>query len=336
VSAVAVQGDKVMARLEPASDPKIAEPDTVTLDVRLEDLRVGATDLTAADFVGLARGRLRLAGAMVDLEALKNRLVGLSLSKWSAEEAEFWKKAANDLRGWDAYLRRLDAQSAELMGDVADGWAKAWLGSSAFSKGDVTKALLDLAQKTTDVSIDLASWDPTRAALERVEVEATVRADIDASVGMSTETWFFTYVTPTVGYAATSSSFGVPMTGLQLYFFPNSAAEPMWINGVADFRRLVSIEAGVSPSVGDFGPDNRISGPASLPPLYAGLGIQLIPYTVASGGVMVVDIRKSTLEAEIPQVTPVAYFALSVQANVPDIVASLVSGNVATTDTNKE
>jgi len=188
-----------------------------------------------------------------------------------------------------------------------------------------------LLVKTSDYVAALKAWDPELAKVKEILASSNIVA-VDVSLGLNPRTWIFSFITPTVGYATTADSFGIPTLALQLYLFPNSADEPMWTNGVRDLRRVLSVELGVAPKTKQFGPDDRYSGPGELPPLLAGVGVHLIPYTTLSGGALFVDAKRTTLAAERAELHPLFYFSASVQTNVPDIISALVSGKVTATE----
>ncbi|CAN93362.1 hypothetical protein predicted by Glimmer/Critica [Sorangium cellulosum So ce56] len=153
-------------------------------------------------------------------------------------------------------------------------------------------------------------------------------ATIDLRVGVTAETWVFHYLTPTVGWSHLSALPGavwINYLGVQLYLWPNPVDEPMWSNGWSDVNRLFGLEVGVGLSKGPFGPEGRYGGLAgsNLPPIFAGLALQPLPYVTASAGASFLGKRSSTLTQETQDAYVSPYVGLSVQANIPDFVAAV-------------
>lgn len=146
------------------------------------------------------------------------------------------------------------------------------------------------------------------------------------------QSWLFNYITLTTGFNCildATQPFWLHQAGLQIYFWPNLFEEPMWTNGIYDFRRLVFLEVGVGSSIGPFGPEGRFSGPPGInalspvPPFFLGAGLQLLPYTSLSAGVAFIGRRSSTLTQEETVFRASPYIGLSVQVNIPDAIKFL-------------
>jgi hypothetical protein len=162
--------------------------------------------------------------------------------------------------------------------------------------------------------------------------DATV--PLAGELSMTQKTFFTSYVTPIVGYAdfaTTNQSFWEPYVGIQVYLFPNPVDEPMWTNGKSDFRRLFSLELGACTQGGTFGPQSRYTTMNGVPPVFAGLAAQPIPYVTASIGGALLGTKSNELPQAATSVVGSLYFGLSVQANVPDTVRSLSSSSTTTT-----
>lgn len=151
---------------------------------------------------------------------------------------------------------------------------------------------------------------------------------VETKLSVKQDTWIFSYVTLITGFGYITKAvdpFWLNYVGIQLYMWANPVDEPMWVNGKSDWRRLVFLEFAVATKNGNFGPDNRFSGPNSpdVPPLFLGMGLQLLPYTSLSAGAAFLSRRSSTLAQEQPALFVSPYVGLSVQVNVPDIIMAV-------------
>jgi hypothetical protein len=327
IDAIALDGHSLKVRLADAN----SEPREREVAVSLTELAVPPVGLTLNDWVLLARGRIQLDAEVTTLADLAKRAQAIELGPIPDSEMEFWSKVSARFMSFDEAIRRLDAIAGKVA-DSAEHQLARWLFSGAWGElvkrpplpdgPGVAVSLPGLATLTSETTIALRDWKPRTGDIKTIARETRLEAQAGTQVGMSQETWFFTYVTPTVGYATTRSDFGIPLTGIQIYPFPNPIDVPMW-TGKDDWRRIFSLELGLSPRVNAFGPDDRYSGPGGLPPLYAGIGVQLLPYTVVSVGGLLAERRNSTLPEERAEVFVTGYFAGSVQINVPDLIAAL-------------
>ncbi|KYG08011.1 hypothetical protein BE21_26100 [Sorangium cellulosum] len=151
---------------------------------------------------------------------------------------------------------------------------------------------------------------------------------VSARVALTKDTWIGHYVTPVIGGAVLMNAkdpFLVQYAGVQIFFWPNPADEPMWTNGAReDFLRFFSIEAGLGLATESFGPAGRYHGIAggSLPPLFLGLGLQPLPYTSVSMGMAVLSAKQTTLPQESPAAFASLYLSASLQGNIPDLIAA--------------
>lgn len=151
---------------------------------------------------------------------------------------------------------------------------------------------------------------------------------VETKLSVKQDTWIFSYVTLITGFGyltRASDPFWLNYVGFQLYFWANPVDEPMWVNGIFDWRRLFFLEFAIATKNGFFGTENRFSGPTNpdVPPLFLGLGLQLLPYTSLSAGAAFMSRRTSTLAQEQPQLFVSPYIGLSVQVNVPDIIMAV-------------
>jgi hypothetical protein len=146
------------------------------------------------------------------------------------------------------------------------------------------------------------------------------------------KSWIFSYVTLSTGFSViinTPHPFWVHQVGLQLFFWPNNIDDPMWRNGIYDLRRFFFLEAGVATTAGPFGPENRYAGPpginfeSTVPPLFFGAGLQILPYPSVSTGVAVLGRRSSTLLQEEVARMASPYVGISIQLNLPDAIKAI-------------
>jgi len=284
--------------------------------------------LTLSDVVGWTeQGAILHDGSWISSDELLADAADKNFYVTPDKLKAFWSEVAGELAVFDV-LGELspdpkDDARTKAVRSALKAWADAMDPKWTVKDGSTGPRLLQA--KAHDLSVALGTWSPQ---LTKVTVMvASIRlTSIDASLGLSPKTWVFSFLTPTVGYATTSDSFGIPTLALQLYFFPNSADEPMWSTGARDLRRIFSVELGIAPKTDSFGPDKRYSGPGDLPPFFVGAGFHVIPYTALSLGALFADAKRTTLATEKASLHPVFYFGASVQTNIPDIISLLVSG----------
>jgi hypothetical protein len=294
--------------------------------------------LALRDVLAIARGRVALASKHATFSELESDAFAKDLFSKATEHQALWHEARDTMRRVSAMLEEEPTAASPVLVALHD-WADKvpeksplWIVEKDEEKADEARGLLNaLAASVADFSAALDDWAPRNLVIVEIVTKLKVMS-IDTTLGLNPETWFFSFVVPTVGYGATSGAFGIPTVALNIYLFPSSADEPMWVNGADDLRRLVSLQLGVAPLEGGFGPSDRYSGPADLPPLLFGMGLQLIPYTNVSAGVMLVDVKRTTLDVESPDLRPLFYFNASLQTNIPDIVMTAVNGKDTATD----
>ncbi|RKG54051.1 hypothetical protein D7X30_29105 [Corallococcus sp. AB011P] len=132
------------------------------------------------------------------------------------------------------------------------------------------------------------------------------------------------YITPIVGYgllpAENVESISRVTVGIELTAYPNSVNSPMWSNGSSDWGRAFALQLGILAS--PFGPQKRLSAPPDLPvPFFAALAFHPAPYVSVSYGAAFVGERRSTLTQEQPRWLVTHLFSLSLQANIPGLLA---------------
>jgi hypothetical protein len=277
--------------------------------------------LTLADVFAFEHGAFAVDGGRVPFWRIANTAAKTDLllapQKYTADW-EKWHAASQNLR--DA----LTTPPPGTLGGALTAWAQqlepAWRGPNGPGLANVFTAIADFHR-------DLSAWKPQANTVVETIISYQVTA-VDVTLGLKPDTWVFSYVVPTVGYAWTSrAEVALPTLALQLYLFANSADEPMWAGGYGskDVRRMFSLEVGIAPKTKTFGPDGRYGGTAMKVPVLLGIGLQLIPYTVISGGFLFTRVRRTTLEQETATLSAIPYLNLSVQANIPDIIKTLVS-----------
>jgi len=185
--------------------------------------------------------------------------------------------------------------------------------------------------------------DVLRVQRESARVAAQARSYATAQVGTTSTTfqdqksWFTDYVTPSLGvYMPTrlgsngDAGRWAPTVGAQLYLWPNPVDRPMWFWGARDLRRLLMFEGGITT-----GPLRSVdeargrvvgTGPNGHA-WYAGAGVQLLPYVTVSGGAT--WLRTDGLEGSRSSLLPSGYVSVSVQANVPGLVANMIRARAA-------
>ena len=286
--------------------------------------KIPVGDARIADFLALAQGTVLVHGKQVSFGDLRREALAGDLFTSPEKFADDFSAVASWLEPVSEVLEGSDSKPEEV---AARTWAASidtqWIHDTDENPDGVSPGAVQV--KTSDLASALMAWSPALATVAETVASFKLLA-IDASIGLTPNTWVFSFLVPTVGYATTSDDFGIPIVALQLYAFPNAADEPMWTNGSRDWRRVLSLELGIVPKTDDFGPNDRFSGPGDLPPVVIGFGVHLIPYVTLSMGALLVDAKRSTLPEETATLHPLFYFSAALQANIPDIVASLITG----------
>ncbi|HTR56010.1 MAG TPA: hypothetical protein VMJ10_35280 [Kofleriaceae bacterium] len=294
-----------------------------------------ADGLTLYDLIQLGNGRVRVDKDWITLPELGERLSGLGLDAWTPDDTAYLTAAAAQLRRLTEYVDdatsgaqcphgTLASTEAEQTADAVRRHLGEWL---VCQHADV-RALESLSQQLDDLEREDRAWKETRdelVAREKQIVTLTTTAPIAARVEFTSTTWVFSYVTPFVGYAAVvqpDESFGLFYVGAQIHLAPNPVDDPLWRDGVTtrDLSRAVALELGVAPYGGSFGPNNRYSGPGSLPPLFAGIAVHVVPYTSLTFGGSFVDRKDSPIPQEQAHLAFAPYFGFTVSLNLFDLV----------------
>jgi hypothetical protein len=342
---------------------KLVAGKQLAIKVDLTTLVVPDTKITLLDLLYLARGKLRIGTTLVRLDSLFSDLIEpamkgtgdaarlLAIAAGLDEWAQAFDKSSNSIHGsLQAWLQAAVLQSCN-GGTFAAKLASAKFVRPAPPAGDPVKCAPGapptrlgfdvgrnpfeaLASRVADYARPLAVLADldTKAVDRNLSTTSYSETPLRVKVDMSQKTFVTSYLTLVAGsarYLSEERAFSSLYTGVQIYFFPNPIDEPMWTNGVADIRRLVSVELGVVPKTQKFGPDGRYEAPPHLPlPFFAGVAIQPIPYGTLSFGRYWAGRRTTALAQEAPQWVDGFYLGASVQANIPDLIRALASGGV--------
>ncbi|HEY1556629.1 MAG TPA: hypothetical protein VGF94_17460 [Kofleriaceae bacterium] len=332
VSALQVLGDGRSIRVASSRTPGGEQARVLTATT--DTLAIGDA-LTLYDLIELGAGRVHVDKDWVELADLGDRLSGLGLDAWTPDDTAYLAAAAAQLRRIAEYIdlatHGAQCPHGPLATTEAEQTAEAvnrHLGEWLMCQHVDVHALDALSQQLDDLEREDASWKDTRdqlVARSKRIVTLTTTAPIAARVEFTSSTWAFSYVTPFAGYAGVvqpDDSFGLFYVGAQIHFQPNPVDDVLWHDGVTarDLRRAVALELGVAPYGGSFGPEHRYSGPGSLPPVFAGIAIHVIPYTSFTFGGMLVDRKETPLAQEQPHLDFAPYFGLTVSLNVFDLV----------------
>lgn len=276
---------------------------------------------------GRQKGRVELSPSGAD------EFIYASLGRWLAGERE----APGILRSCSDIARDVSEPVRALLPPCGKAPADAgypWPGYEGVSESP----LGELAGYLRGFVRAVADWDRGMARVVqnlRQKSSREAALPVDIQIGINQKDWFFNYVTPVIGYGSVlraSDPFWLGYIGVQVYFWPNPVDEPMWQNGREDIRRLVGLELGFGLRSEALGPEGRYSGLSSsdLPVVFAGLALQLLPYTTLSAGASFLERRDSTLAQERPYAIVSPYVGVSVQTNVPDIVGALLGRRSST------
>lgn len=317
----------------------------------------GAPEVTVRDLIELANGMVRLDDGYVTLRELKRRVhnelvlleqadeVVLSLaqrriSTLNAALLQLLQTDDNDLVG-RALAKAVEpllvpCNAAWLSGMAPDPKMKLDCGEGeGWPKYKPQQSVPGYLERSLR-SFLKAQRESRAVALEisTLEIKQTLFASpIDTKVAFSQRLWFFSFVTPVLGFAVpagTQSTFTLNYTALQLTVVPNPVDAPQWSQGAWDLLRLFALEIGIGMVTGNFGPDSRFRGPGGLPPVFIGVAVHVIPYTSVSFGGVILERRSSTLPQAGYEIFRPAFFAANVQINVPEIVAELLNKGAKT------
>jgi hypothetical protein len=302
-----------------------------TLTAKTSDVRI-AQDVTLRDLLLLADDRIMVGTKEVALDPLRKRMNDVSLEV-SDQEFQVFVDASARLDTLTTAIQTIRSVSGDA--DRSSDDAPAVVAGQLVRWLDVHQGKVDgkpskvLERETNELRAIVEahrSWQTRRSSLAfTAEQRPAARMVATTTVRFDQRSWVFTYLTPIIGYAALEDAFTIPYAGVQLHLVPNPVNEPQWSNGASDFGRFVGLELAASLHTGNFGPDDRYTGIDSIPPVFIGAAFHPIPYTSLSIGQVLLKRRASALPAEQPAFTHEWYFGLNVQANIPDLVRTLMN-----------
>jgi hypothetical protein len=358
VAYLQVLDDELHVRVAHDDQPRKKDAAPV-LDVTTDKVVLGV-GVTVRDFLLLGQGKLQLGTDVLTFAELATRVRALSMTAaWTDTDTKLVTDAKDKLGAMsDVVKSAVDAVQARCP-DYAKDPAKnaaACAASVGAPDGDDWVAY-HLVEWLRGRKLALAGADPTglhtttnalngiltaKAALDAQAKALQVTTDKVAATRTATmqirfdqKTWVFTYLTPVVGYASLVDSFTVFYTAVQLHLWPNPTNDPLWSHGAADLRRAFALEAGIAPVSGSFGPDGRYTGLGSVPPIFLGVAVHVVPYTSVTVGQVLLERRSSTLPAESPKFHSEWFVGFNVQVNVPDLIHQLSTPTSSTSVTNQ-
>jgi hypothetical protein len=304
-----------------------------------------AEGLTLYDLIQLGNRRVRVEKDWVSLKELGDRMSSLGQQRWRREDTAYLAAAALHMKrlanfvdltstGVTCTSKPVVISEAEQSIDAIRQHLGEWLACQKVDAAAIETMREQLEQLLHEEETWRATKDKLVARSLRI-VTLTSTAPSGPRVSFRSRTWLFSYVTPLVGYAGVlraDDSFGLFYFGAQIHLAPNPVGDPQWRNGVTakDLRRAIALELGIAPYQSSFGPDMRYGGSGSLPPLFVGAAIHVLPYTSLSIGGTLLERRNSTLREEQPHTIVAPYIGVTVQLNIPDLVRDAVR---PTTDT---
>ncbi|HEX5063757.1 MAG TPA: hypothetical protein VFV99_30470 [Kofleriaceae bacterium] len=332
VKAIQLLDDGRSIRVAASKAPSGAQARVLTATT---DTLAIADGLTLYDLIQLGNRRIRVDKEWVSLKDLGERMANLGTASWSADDSAYlvtagahMKRLANfvDLTttGATCTTKTFAVSEAEQSIDAIRQHLGEWL---VCQKVDAA-AIETMREQLEELTHEEDSWRATKDKLvarsQRI-VTLTTTEPTGMRVSFASRTWFFSYVTPMIGWASVvqpDDSFGLFYFGAQIHLAPNPVDDPQWRDGITakDLRRAIALEVGIAPYQSSFGPEMRYGGSGSLPPLFFGAAVHVLPYTSVTFGGSVLDKRSSTLLEEQPHTIFAPYIGLSLQLNLPDLV----------------
>jgi hypothetical protein len=305
-----------------------------------------ADGLTLYDLIQLGNRRVRVDKDWMSLKELGERMASIGQQRWSgadtaqlAAAAQHMKRLANfvDLTttGVACTSKSVATSEAEQSIDAIRQNLGEWLACQSVDAAAIETMREQLEQLLHEEDTWRATKDKLVTRSQRI-VTLTTTAPTGTRVAFRARTWLFSYLTPLAGYAGvlrTDDSFGLFYFGAQIHLAPNPVADPQWRDGVTtkDLRRAIALELGIAPYQESFGPDMRYGGAGSLPPLFIGGAVHLLPYTSLSIGATILERRNSTLPQEEPHTIVAPYIGVTVQLNIPDLIRDAARPTTDTT-----
>jgi hypothetical protein len=311
-------------RLRVSSSPSPAGDQARILDgVTTKDLMV-VDGVSLHDLLQLRKGIVR-SDKDVSFAALREAVRGTTArAPWSAVETTMFQAAARRLGlVSDMLAKPRPAAFEEETPTAVRVHLNAWL-----TTNHVLPAMLDdLAGKLAQLVVQKPAYDRAAANLTFVAAEQVQLGgpkSVGFQIGFDQETWVFSYLTPTIGYAQIDTQDGwlsKQYLGVQLHFAPNPVNRPLWQHGFCeDLPRAFALEVGLATSMSAFGPDDRYRGIFGLPTVFVGGVVHVIPYTSITFGRAFVERRSTVLPVETPEATNRWFIGLNVQVNLPDLL----------------
>lgn len=315
------------ASLEAAADP--AKPGKrVKLQVKLTDLELDGLSVDLADVIAFSQGRLPGKGGWI------------TVNEWQTSIRELEPDAATThlttlvswLKGIQAFYARAN-EAAAFAGHQA---LFDWLGANPTPATVVSKSaalIKALEQLIEQQEKWKAAMKNATLTVKRVTAKQLLPEPTRAAVQLDQKAFFTNFVTPFAGRATLlpgGDPVGTFYVGVQVFLFPNPVDSPMWTNGAQDAPRLFAVELGMATEKDDIGGNPLITGiDGDVPPIFIGAALHPLPYSTLSVGLAIHGVRQTGLPQEDITLRGTGYVGLSVQANVPDIIRSLVDGGGA-------
>ncbi len=308
------------------------------------DSLVIAEGLTLYDLIQLGNKRVRIEKSWITLKELGDGVGQLGLESWTSEDSAFLVAAHAQLKRLADFVDLATsgltcARAAAAPADASPTDAiRRELGDWLVCQKADAAGIETMREHLASLIAEDSAWRTAKAKLvarSRRIVTLTSSAPAAWRVSFASRTWLFSYVTPIIGYASVlrpDESFGLFYLGAQIHLDPNPVDDIQWREGVTtkDLRRALALEIGVAPYRSSFGPDMRYDGPGSLPPIFIGAAVHVLPYTSLTFGGSIIERRNSTLREEMPHTVFSPYLGLTIQLNIPDLIRN-ASGS--TTDT---
>jgi hypothetical protein len=331
VTAIQLLDDGRSIRVASSQAPKGGQVEVPTATT---DTLVIADGLTLYDLIQLGNRKLRVDKQWVSLNDLGEKMTNLGQEHWSSDDTAYLASAAAQLRRLSNFVdltttgvsctpHAFTPAETEQSIDAVRQHLGEWLACQKVDAPGIETMREQIAHLLDEEQIWRTTKDKLVGRSQRI-VTLTTTAPTPTRVAFRSRTWVFSYVTPIVGYAGVlrpDETFGVWYLGAQIHFWPNPVGDVQWRDGVTtrDLHRAVALELGIAPTRSAFGPEMRY-GNGSLPPLFIGAAVHVIPYTSITFGGAFVDRRNSTLPQEDAHTVFTPYVAFTLQLNLPDLV----------------
>lgn len=321
-SHVSILDDDLRLRVGSSANPT-GDQARILDGVTTKDLVI-ADGVSLYDLLQLRKGIVR-SDKDVSFAELREAVRGTTArAPWSAADTAMFQAAAKRLGLVSAMLAKpRPALFEEETPTAVRVHLTAWL-----TTNHVLPAMLDdIAGKLAQLVVQKPAYDRSAAGLTFVATEQVQLGgpkSVPFQIGFDQETWVFSYLTPTIGYAQVDTQdgwFSKQYLGVQLHVAPNPVDRPLWQHGIReDLPRAFALEVGLATSTSAFGPDDRYRGIFGLPTVFVGGVVHVIPYTSLTLGRAFVERRSTVLPVETPEPTSRWFVGLNVQINLPDLL----------------